>query len=74
MRGTADSPTSRDMREYIFICPNSGLSVQGWAAESPLAADYYEAVQCGACNGVHLVNPRSGKVAGRSINASEPEE
>jgi hypothetical protein len=40
------------------------MKVQGWAAESLAKNDYYEAVQCTACNHVHLVSPTSGRVAG----------
>ena len=52
------------MRKLVFRCPVSGLvsAVQDWSAESPLAIDYYEAVRCTACERIHFINPRNGKV------------
>jgi hypothetical protein len=37
--------------------------VQGWVADDPNRPDKqnYEAVNCIACGGVHLVNPANGK-------------
>jgi hypothetical protein len=51
------------MWEFIFICPVTAYPVQAYAEDSAVAADYYEAIQCTACKGVHLVNPRSGRLA-----------
>jgi hypothetical protein len=43
---------------FIYRCPTTGLNVQG------LAEDHYQAVQCLACQGVHLVNPATSNVLG----------
>lgn len=52
------------MGSYLFICPTTQMAVHGWAADEVPPIDYYEAVECTACKHVHLVNPRTGKVAG----------
>jgi len=65
------------MATFLFRCPNTGLRVQGWVADdaSPHSDDAfpdndrYEAINCLACQGVHLVNPSTGKIAGQQ---SEP--
>jgi len=57
------------MREFVFICPITNYPVQAYAEDSAVAVDYYEAIQCTACKGVHLVNPRSGRLAG--LNSQE---
>jgi hypothetical protein len=58
------------MRTFLFTCPVTRFTVQGWAA-ADVSVDYFETVQCLACNNVHLVNPSNGKVAGA---APEPGE
>jgi hypothetical protein len=55
------------MRDFVFKCPKTGLRVQARVAESPIAGDYFEAVECTACKALHLVNPQAGKVAGDSL-------
>jgi len=53
------------MGAFVFRCPNTGQLVQGWAAEEVKPGeDTYEAITCAACQAVHLINPRTGKVAG----------
>jgi hypothetical protein len=54
------------MAPFLYRCPNTGLSVQGWRADevSPDEADSYEAVTCIACQQLHLVNPVTGEVLG----------
>lgn len=62
----------RPMTAFIFRCPATGYSVQGLvqdfvqgAAPDEIAdADTYQAVKCTACARTHLVNPKTGKVAG----------
>ena len=49
---------SKGGHPFIYCCPTTGVSVQG------LADNHYEAVQCLACQGVHLVNPATGKILG----------
>ncbi len=52
------------MGAFMFVCPATGLKIQGFASDEPPAFDHYEAVECPACRRVHLVDPRTGKVAG----------
>jgi hypothetical protein len=44
-----------------------GLSVQGWTADDPAERDdeRYQPVTCAACGRLHLVNPKTGRVAGQ---------
>jgi len=55
---------SRRMTETSFRCPTTGLRVQVWANDRDGGDDLYEAVSCTACQRVHLVNVRSGRVLG----------
>jgi hypothetical protein len=54
------------MAAFIYRCPTTGLKVQGWFPEEvPTKESYtYETVKCPACNGVHLVDPSTGKALG----------
>lgn len=52
------------MATFLFTCPASGMKVQGWRAEEPEISNNYEAVECTACGGTHLVNPSTGDVLG----------
>ena len=54
------------MAIILFRCPNTGYRVQGWFAEdvSETDDDTYESVTCLACQQMHLVNPKTGKVVG----------
>jgi hypothetical protein len=48
---------------FTYRCPQTGLQVQGRvAANHATDGEIYEPVTCTACAGVHLVNPKSGKV------------
>jgi hypothetical protein len=50
---------------FVFTCPYTGLRVQGWISDdTPEAPETYEPVSCHACGGMHLVDPRSGRVLG----------
>jgi hypothetical protein len=51
------------MTTFLYRCSKTGLRVQGWVADDPNRPDMqnYEAVNCIACGGVHLVNPANGK-------------
>ena len=53
------------MAAFVYRCPNTGLNVEGFAADDPTDADTmtYEPMVCAACTRVHLVNPKIGKVA-----------
>jgi hypothetical protein len=52
------------MASFIFRCPVTRETVQGWLASKPTEAsgDVYEGVACIACNGSHLINFKTGKM------------
>jgi len=53
------------MPAFLYRCPNTGLQVQTWAKSDDSEDDRtYETVTCLACNGVHLVNLKTGKTVG----------
>jgi hypothetical protein len=55
------------MATFIFRCPNTGRNVQGWIADDPEKGEgFYAAVTCRECNTVHLVDPETGNVLGKS--------
>jgi hypothetical protein len=51
------------MTTFLYRCTKTGLRVQGWVADhcGQPEKQNYEAIDCLACGGVHLVNPASGK-------------
>ena len=51
-------------RHIIFKCEQTGLNVQHRLERENAPADEYEVVQCPACSGSHLINVRTGKLAG----------
>ena len=59
------------MEKYTFLyrCPTTSHKVQGLVRGNARSTDdtVYETVTCLACNGVHLVNPMSGRVLGGDI-------
>ncbi len=53
------------MPPFLYRCPNTGKTVQGFSAEDVSdEPDTYETVTCLACRQVHLINPSTGKVLG----------
>ena len=52
------------MLTFLFRCPHTGLRVQAWSDNASENDQTYEMVNCIACLGVHLVNPKSGQVVG----------
>jgi len=55
------------MATFIYRCPTTGMKAQGFIADDPTEAednDTYKAMTCLICTQVHLVNPKTGKVAG----------
>jgi len=54
------------MPPFLYRCPNTGKTVQGFIAAEASDDDAYEAVTCLACRKVHYVKPTSGKVLGES--------
>ena len=53
---------------FIFRCPRTGLNVQGLAEDDDENGRTFEAVACAACGALHLVNPKTGKVAGQDAD------
>lgn len=52
------------MSTFLYRCPNTGLQVQAWTDEPPVAADpeAYQSVKCIACSRLHWVSPSTGRV------------
>ena len=51
---------------FLYRCPNTGQTVQGWSADEITADDddVYQSVECLACTRLHLINLKTGKVLG----------
>ena len=60
------------MATFIFRCPASGVSVQGWISDDAGSDSENEfvSISCTACRQVHLVNAATGRVLG---DQSEPQ-
>ncbi len=52
------------MTAFLFRCPVTGYSVQGLVSDPVPDGDSYQSITCNACSRTHLVNPKTGKVAG----------
>jgi hypothetical protein len=54
------------MPPFIFHCPDTGFPVQGCTSDddSERAGVVYEVVTCHGRERLHLVNPKTGKIAG----------
>lgn len=54
------------MPAFLYRCPVTGLNVQGFVADDPSdeSDSDLRPVTCIACTRVHLVNPKTGAVAG----------
>ena len=52
------------MTAFLFRCPVTGYSVQGLVSDPVPDSDSYQSITCNACSRTHLVNPKTGKVAG----------
>jgi len=53
------------MGAISFRCPNTGFRVHAWFEDEDSDGNQkYEALTCTACQRVHLVNPKSGRVIG----------
>ncbi len=48
---------------FLYKCPNTGLNVQGFIADAPAKAGGCQPVTCLACTRIHLVDPKTAKVA-----------
>jgi len=49
---------------FLYRCPNTGLYVQGWSESEALDLLSYESVTCLVCERLHMVNVKTGRVAG----------
>jgi hypothetical protein len=52
---------------FLYRCPVTGYKVQGLIADNPSEeknGHTYEPVTCIACQHIHMVDPKTGKVAG----------
>jgi hypothetical protein len=47
-----------------FLCPNMGVSVESWLADTEDTDEIYERVTCLACRQLHMLNLRTGKILG----------
>jgi hypothetical protein len=57
----------KSMTPLLFRCPSTGMMVQGFHADDAASENNensYIGVRCLACNRMHLINPRTGKVLG----------
>jgi len=67
--GQAADTLYAHMPPFVFICPNTGFRVQGFAPEQTSGDDdgeRFEAVECIMCKRVHLVNPATGEILGQA--------
>jgi len=46
---------------FLYRCPVTNLTVQGWAAEE-IAHETLTPIKCIACQRTHLVDPKTGKL------------
>lgn len=49
------------MRTFVFRCPTTGYNVQGRYDGSTGPLPTFVGQHCLACNGLHVVDPRTGK-------------
>jgi hypothetical protein len=52
-------------RTFLYQCPTTGRTVQGWSAEEVGVQedeDTYQSIDCLACTLVHLINLKTGRV------------
>jgi len=54
------------MAQFVLTCPATNMNVQYWLDEDDDITDSeYEGVRCKACDMLHLVNRKTGKLLGR---------
>jgi len=59
------------MMPITFKYPNTGFNVQGIADPEIPAPPLYQAILCTACQRTHLVDPRTGLVAGQKRDGAK---
>lgn len=52
------------MPAILYTCPVTRDRVSGWVADNPESDNLFETIKCLACQRIHAVNPKTGKVAG----------
>jgi hypothetical protein len=52
------------MSNFVYRCPNTGLHTHAWVGGTDDSDQTYEAVTCTACQQVHLINTKTGKLIG----------
>ena len=52
------------MPVFLYRCPNTGFTVQGFTADDATNDDTYEPITCTACTRIHLINAKTGKILG----------
>jgi hypothetical protein len=62
------------MRGISFRCPTREMHTQAWIADDIQAGseNEYVTVDCIACRGVHLINPRTTEVIGARRDSQSP--
>lgn len=58
-------------KPFLFRCPTTGMNVQGLADSDLNAAGTFVAQACMACGRMHLVDPRSGRLAAESVENNQ---
>jgi hypothetical protein len=59
------------VRPFLYRCPVLGQTVQSWTNDD-LGGSQFETVTCIACRRTHLVDPKSGAVAGVQDDRQAP--
>lgn len=59
------------MHVFLFRCPQTGLNVQAHLSAHEVPQQTYVAQHCLACGGVHLVNPRTGRLMSEEASAEK---
>ena len=56
------------MPSFMYRCPSTGMNAEVWYEidddPSESADGYFETAVCRACGEAHLIDPKTGKVAG----------
>ena len=54
------------MAPFLYRCPITSQTVQGWVADNGNLKDEAQAIRCIACSRLHLINTKTGRVIGES--------
>lgn len=64
------------MSSFLFRCPVTAMVVTGWQQDTPAAAPgnhlVFVAERCPACGGLHIVNPRTGRLLAQEMPVRFP--